>query len=305
MSQSFVKAQLWQTFHPLSIILYFLLLGIMAAVYTHPVYLGWLFLLTAAGIVSMGAGKQWISYMRFSLVMCFFIVLLNIVFSRNGKTILWIGPSLPIIGDVIISQEAFLYGLNMAFKLSLILSIFCFYESVMPADKSFVFFSRFTPKSALSLILTSLMVPQLKRRLEEISVVMQVRGALVNDRNLWQAVRSRYPFWKVLLLSALEDSWQTAEALSARGFGVGKRSSFIQHRWQRKDTLLLACLIFSFAGFMVSVIQKKGFLNFYPILDPGWNSSEGLRLGFIFSGLFSILIFSELWKRWPYLRSII
>ncbi len=271
--------------HPMGVIIYFLVLATMAMAWTNPLYLSALWIVVLSGIMAARAVKKWRHAMSMALWMVFFILLVNMIVSRSGQTILWESPRLPFLGLLSISKESILFGLNMGFKLGLIISIFILYEVLMPAHKSFSFFSKFTPKSALTLILAALFVPQLKRRLSEVSLVMKIRGGEFDRGSYLAKLRARYPLLKIMLVSSLEDSWQIAEALHMRSFGAGKRTYFTKDQWHRGDTLILSFALFSLAGFIYGLISKKGFLEFYPTVGKIIQGNDWFFISWIGIGL--------------------
>jgi energy-coupling factor transport system permease protein len=53
------------------------------------------------------------------------------------------------------------------------------------------------------------------------------------------------------LLTALEDSVQLAEAMEARAYGSGRRTSFVRPAWNGRDTLVFAGAAAAAAAFLV------------------------------------------------------
>ena len=287
------------------LIAYFVTVLLLAMIYTNPIYLFFLFGMVAVGICSCRKLKEWGRTLRFGLVLFLFIVVINIFVSRAGQTILWEGPRVPILGKLEISQEAIIFGCVMAFKLCLILSIFCWYETAVPTDKTFSFFSRAAAKSALVLILTAMLIPQMKRRLSDIVVAMQVRGYELQPAHLGRMIRRSSPILKVVLLSMLEDSWQTAEALQSKAFGTGQRTNYIQDVWRHRDSLVLAFLSLVWVGCIVSFFQQRGFVTFYPKTEIIWTLQDIILISGMCAGLLVLPFLNELGRRWKFLKFII
>ncbi len=294
-----------ENMHTGVLIFYFVTLLALSMIYTNLLYLFFLFGMVALGICSCGKVKEWRRTLRFGLVMILFIILINILVSRAGQTILWEGPKLPVFGKLSISQEAIIFGFTMAFKLSLILSIFCWYEAVLPIDKTFSFFSRWASKSTLVMILTAMLIPQLKRRLHDAAWAMQARGYELQPGRLGKTIRQSSPILKIILLSALEDSWQIAEALEARAFGAGARTYYCRTIWRRRDTLTLFVLGLIWASFSMGLLQHKGFWDFYPQTEFVFDAADRKLISGICAGFSVIPFLNELGKRWNYLKFII
>lgn len=273
--------------HPGVLISYFLVLMVMAMVYTNPLYLFAILGVVIFGLYTVDGLKTWKKYLFFGLNMAVLIVLTNVFVSKNGQTVLWSGRYLTI------SLEAFCYGLNMALKLILILSIFVFYEKVLPMDRAFQFFKRFAPNSALTLILASLFIPQLQRRVGEVKLAMAARGYFFEEKNFLRKISSHYPLLKTMLLSSLEDSWAIAEAMQARGFGLGKRTVYIKHTLQGRDVGLVGAVFFSFVIFGINCVTDHGFYAFYPRMGVLIQAKE---VWFVFLLIFILGIFPFLNK---------
>lgn len=229
------------------------------------------------------------------------MAVINLFLSRNGQTIVWSGPVAPVIGKLFITQEAVAFSLNMSFKLAVMMSVFCWYEAVVSPDRAFSFFARLTPRSALALILTTLMLPQLRRRMESTALVMQRRGVPWQGENLLRRVRTVSPLLKTMLLSALEDSWGTAEALHARGFGLGRRSYFTKEIWRPADTVFLILTLAALTGFFVGLGSRSGFLNFYPRVGEIFRPSDIIFLA-AGPGILGVMPFWSGWK-WIFSKS--
>jgi energy-coupling factor transport system permease protein len=266
--------------HPAAAIGYCLTLMIWAMTFTHPMYLGIVFILTVLGIISVNrtAVASWIRQMRFGLGMTVTIVILNCFVSRNGSTILWASPVIPLLGKLTLSREAILFGLNMGFKLCVILTVFHLYTMAMSTDKNFSFFSRFAYKSALTLILTALLVPQMRRAVTNVYEVMKVRGAKFQHKNFLERVHSWYPLLKVCLVSALEDSWQTAEALHSRGFASGPRTYYVREPWRRRDSFIMGNALIMLIILTGCLIKNKGFMDFYPTIQLSLDARDAMIL---------------------------
>jgi len=70
-------------------------------------------------------------------------------------------------------------------------------------------------------------------------------------------------------LTAIEDSIQLAEAMAARAYGSGPRTTFTRLGWRRRDSLLLAASLAPVAGLLVSrALGLAGDWHAYPSLTP-------------------------------------
>lgn len=293
---------LLKNLHPITIISYCAILAAFSMIYTNPLYLFMLFLITLVNIFLVRSFKELKFYLLISLPIALLIIVINPLISNYGSTIIWRGPIIPVFGRITISFESLMFSLTMALKLILIISIFCLYNAMMDQDKALSFFSRFAPKSAVTIIMSALMVPKMKRDLIRISSVMYTRGARFDDKSIVSRIRSRYPILKILLLSSLEGSWDVAEAMHARGFASGKRAFYQAENIKVKDLVVIAGVVFSFLGFIFGLGQKKGIFSFYPTCNGLFDSHDVRFMCWIFSGILILPVFNIIWQRWKFLR---
>lgn len=278
--------------HPLTVIIITGAAGIMALVFTNPVYLLCLFIVVALALTRLRAVSQLREYMLFILPLLVLIVLLNGVFSGEGKTIILNLPSLPLIGSRAVTREALLYGMNMAVKLALILSVFCLYNALQDTDAAFSYFSRFAFRSLFTVIVSTLMVSRMKRDIDRIGAALRKRGVSLASGSIPARIRAAYPLVKVLLLSSLEGSWDSAESMHCRAFGSGERSVYSRHGMSGRDRIVIAASVFSLAGFVAAVAGGRGFTTFYPTICRLFEACDAVFLAWIISGFIVVCIYS-------------
>lgn len=267
-------------YHPLSVIVYCLLLLIYTASFSQPLFLLSISIILYINLSIFHLWQQWKGYFLLSIPVILLILLINPLVSSYGKTILWSGPIIPVLGKINISLEVLIFSLIMSFKLILIMSIFCLLVNLADSDRMFSFFSRFVPKSAITAIMTSLMIPRMKRDLARISMVMRMRAISIENKGLFNRIKSVQPITKILLLSSLEGSWDIAESMHARGFGQLKRSHFEKQKLLLPDLIIIAAAFFSLVVFVWGLKLNMGKFNFYPYLD---NLKFNLNMPYIFS----------------------
>ena len=296
-TKSFIK-----DLHPLSVWIYIGTLFLLAMTYTHPAYLAMLLLSVLIAIHFAGAWKEWRSYFIFALSMVLLIVLINAFISSAGSTVIWNGPIVPIFGQLTITKEAAAYGLNMGLKILLTVSIFCLYQAIVDIDETLSFALKIIPKSAVVIIMAFLMLPRIKRNLAEIRQVMSARGANFDTKGIIAKIKAHFPLWNILLLTCLEGSWDSAESLHARAFGVGRRTFYQKRSWMVRDSIIAAGCIFSLTGFVFGLFGGQGFFKFYPKLGNLFTKEDFLLISWIFLGLSVIVVLQWSYYKWKFLR---
>jgi len=258
-------------FHTGAMTLYIATIVILASVFTHPFYLLSLLLSVIAAAFFAGCMKEMKTYFKVALPMALLIMIINPLVSRAGKTIVFQGPKVLVLGKLKITLEALLYGGNMGIKLMVIIGAFCLFNLLIDPDKFLSFCSKFITKSAVAVSLTTRMVPGMAKRLREIKGVMRTRGVNLTRGGRVQQIKCTVLLVKVLLLSSLEDTFKVAESMQARAFGSTKRSCYAREKIKPRDVILIVAIIIAWMLAVIAFIEGWGRYDFYPTLAPlGW-----------------------------------
>lgn len=154
-----------------------------------------------------------------------FAVLLNTLLSHTGDTVLLTVPDqLPGIGGPL-TAEAVLYGLDVA--LGIVAAVLCVapLSRVLHAHDLLDAFPRPLQRTAALTGAAINIVPSVARNAIAISEAQRMRGSAGTRLRDWHAVAAP------VVLSALDDSLQLAEAMEARGFGSGPRTRYATARF--------------------------------------------------------------------------
>lgn len=261
------KDNLIYKLHPLTSIIFVGVVFILALIFSHPIYL--LALLIPVWVVLGAAGnlKEGRSYIKFSLIMVFMIVLINILFARAGSTIIYQGMDIPIIGRLEISLESVLYGLGMSLRLLVIISVFCLYTYTVNPDRALGWGSRLGGKSVLAVTISLRLFPLMIKDFQRISEIQRCRGVKLKTGSFWQRAKNTIPIISIMLLSSLERSLQLAESMQARGYGSGPRSSYDRDLWRPRDYLIIALSIVALLLGIGSALSGWSIYRYYPVLE--------------------------------------
>ena len=166
------------------------------------------------------------------------VFVINPFVSVQGLTVLWQGPSIPIL-DTQITAEELAYGAGAAIRLAgAALAAAAFVRLVDP-DLLTRAVARVAPRSAMITALATRMLPALERDARGLTLAARTRGSQLNRRRA--ATRAgRRP----LMGMSLERSLGLAEAMEARGYGepgatraperaVNARRALRDRRWVR------------------------------------------------------------------------
>jgi energy-coupling factor transport system permease protein len=173
--------------------------------------------------------------------------LLNTVLSHTGNhVIVTIPGALPGIGGPI-TVEAVVYGVDVALGIAAaVLSVAPLSRVLHPHELLDAFPAPLQRTAALTGSAINL-VPAVMRNAVAISEAQRMRGVAGTRLRDWHAVAAP------VLLSALDESMQLAEAMEARGFGSGPRTRFATVRMDAAAWLVVVC---SLAAIVVTVVAR-------------------------------------------------
>ncbi|MBM7868092.1 energy-coupling factor transporter transmembrane protein EcfT [Heliobacterium gestii] len=300
------SASFLASLHPAAAMSYIAALLFLLMFIDHPLFLIGVFAVQAVAIAAAGRWDQWNETMGMALPMCAMILIINPLMVRAGETVLWTGPAVPLLGPLFITVEAVAYGAAMALKLLNVFSLFFIYSAIVQPDDLLRLFSGLAFRSALVISLATRLFPTMRRRLKGIREIQELRGVRFDEGSLRERMVKYAGLVEALLLSSLEDAMETAEAMEARAFGVGPRSTHRRKPWRRRDSLCVSGALFALLAAVAGVAEGELLYVYYPVLDP--LRADGVTLlsvSGILAGLLIPVIMNWGWRKWTFIRSTI
>lgn len=224
--------------------------------------------------------------------------LVNPLVSHNGYTVMF------FLNDKPITLEATAYGIAAATAIVSVLYWFRSFTAIMTGDKLLYVFGRLSPRMALILSMGLRYVPMMSRQTERINNTQRALG-LYKEDNIADRMRGRIRVFSVMLTWALENGIVTADSMSARGYGVGRRSQFSVFRFRGADIAFLAVTVLLAAMTCVSAGVGALDFTFYPTFAAArltWVSVLGYT-SYALLALLPLIIEAEDRLKWKYLMS--
>lgn len=288
-----------QKIHPLTSVFLIATYIIVALKLSNPVYLALIFFSVLLLAYIDNSLKSVLNYGKMIIPFAVMIIILNPILVHNGQTILYQGTfNFPVLGPIIITKEAILFGILNGFRIITITIIFGFGNLVIHPDRAFGFFSKIFKKSALLMSMTIRLFPTMMKSYENISEIEKLRGNELSTKDMKKSIKNSGNIVNILFLSSLEDSQDMAESMYSRGYGaLKKRSTYFAEIYTAWDfTLIFICIsILVYLEF----ITFKGFnsFNFYPKVDGVIEKTT--RVGLILCVMTFIPAFINWgWKNW-------
>lgn len=298
------KGLFLQSLHSAAAFFYIAALLVLALIFSHPLYLTGILIVTALTIWAADGLAAWEGYLKITLGMVLLIMVINPLVVHAGQTVLWHGPHLPVLGRLTITLEAICYGAAMGVRLLDMVSIFCLYNLIVHPDRLLNMFSRFAHKSALVVSLATRLFPVMAASMNNIREVQQLRGVDFQAGTLKERAGKYAALFNILLVASLEGSLQMAEAMQARAFGSGPRSCCRREFFRPRDGLCLAGSFFSLVIAIYGIICGSGTYTYYPQLGYLFDGSATVTmLAAVLSGLSLPAVLSWGWQHCQYLKS--
>lgn len=203
---------------------------------------------------------------------------LNPLFMHNGVTVLFVMNNNPI------TLEAALFGLSSGLMIAGVLMWFASFNQIMTSDKLLYIFGSVSPKVALILSMTLRYIPLYKQQITKTNNAQKAMG-LYKDENLIDKIKGGIRIFSVMVTWALENGVITADSMTARGYGIGRRSRFAIFKWEKQDYALLfvslALLIIS----GIAGVTGRFSIEWYPRIIP----AEGGVIAIVSAAAFVLL----------------
>lgn len=247
-------------YHPYIVFFYYVCVGFLVMSVNHPLFLVIALALLISVNLSHDRGAALRKWTLPLVVMGLLFMVLNPLLVSRGTNILF------YFRDKQVTLESTVYGMTMALSLVCILVLFVSFNLILNGNKFLYIFSKILPRTAFLMMLSIRFVPLLKSRFDEISAVQRVRGMSLSVGGLRERAKNGMNLIQILLTWSLEEAIQTADSMKARGYGVGKKSSYIPYKMEKRDWIWLAILLLLFTVCLLGGLLGYGKIVIYPEL---------------------------------------
>jgi energy-coupling factor transport system permease protein len=218
---------------PLAAIVYLGSFAVVALAFSNPIVLaGAATAVCVAGIAAEARPALAVA-LRYGLVLAVAIVLVNVLVTTRGDTILVRGWELPLLGDTMITLESLTAGATLAVRILVVVAAFSVYSACVDPDRVLRLLRPLARRSALTATLVARAVPLAAADLARLREAARLRGPAA-------APATRAVIARRLLVKALDRSVDAAATLELRGFSSPARSRAAPPRRSRHDRAFLA-----------------------------------------------------------------
>jgi len=232
-----------------------LALVVVALAVQHPLVLA----ATLATVFAAGAGarvaRPVLRSCRLGVPFGLLIMLVNLLVTREGLTVVArIGP-LPGFGTLDVTLEAIAAGAVYGLAAVVLVAIAALYSAAVDPDDLLRSLRRVSFRSALTAALATRMVPVLARDARRLSEAQRCRAG---------QPASQLAIVRAVAAGALDRALDVAATLEVRGYGAGRHAPAVRRRWTRHDTGFLASAVGLVALVVVIRTEALAPLTLYP-----------------------------------------
>nr|WP_054692088.1 energy-coupling factor transporter transmembrane component T [Syntrophomonas palmitatica] len=278
-------------FHPRTVFIYLGACFLMALIYQEIMALAALFIIMLVLNCALDRCRSLVKILSICLPLLLLIAAVNIYCNTEGQ-IIW---AVNVMGfKLAVHQGAVYYSLSMGLRLIVVFSIFTSFNLILAAEDLLEVFPGRPGNGVLLLAITARLIPEMAQRSRSIMEMQEMRGKSLITGNVWQRTANLGLFLINLLRAALGGAWHSAEAMHARAFGFGPRSTYKQVSFRLIDKWVIATT----AAALVLALAVQLWLGTLSAADgkiPLMLWGELIPLGFLTYPV--LLICQGLWRR--------
>lgn len=285
----------FEDFNPIAVVIWFLCAAGVAMFSMNPI------ILTASfsGAVLFLLVKNRNSkpgFHFFTVILFIALTIMNPLFNHNGGTVLFIMNDLPV------TLEALIYGAFASLMIVSVIYHFRNFSDIMTEDKLLYIFGGLSPGLSLTLSMALRYIPLMTRQIKKTENSQKALG-LYKEDNIIDKIRGRLSIFGIIVTWSLENGIITADSMTARGYGTGKRSRYSLFR-RRKEDILLVILTAVLFALTVFGLQDTS-CEYYPFFKLSELTLKSLTAYISYGILLLIPIFIEIKEaiKWKYLKS--
>ncbi|MEM0493367.1 MAG: energy-coupling factor transporter transmembrane component T [Candidatus Thermoplasmatota archaeon] len=222
------KNTLLHDINPLIIVSWFIGVLVSVLLIENIFYLSVIF---AAMMIYAIIGKianEWCVMVRYGIWLAPFILIINLFANQSGDTVLLYVKGIPIISDLRITLESFLFSISMILRLLCIISSFVLLSLLVNPDiiSDLLLKLRVPRGVVLSMSITMRFIPIILKDAYILKESIRSRGYRLESKGFIKRIKNHSILFMPLLSSAMDRSIQIAESMEARGFNSKRRTIY-------------------------------------------------------------------------------
>ena len=244
--------------HPIVNFIYFVAIIGFTMFFMHPIFLG-ISLISAMIYVAYLQGLNGIkNNLLMSIYIIVMVVLVNMLVSSNGETILF------YIANKSISLESIYYSIASSVMFITVFMWFSCYNKIMTSDKFIYLFGKRFPSLSLIISMVFRLIPNFKIQTKKIKDAQKAMGRNFDEGTVLEKIKNGIKLISILITWALENSIETVDSMKARGYGLDGRSNFSIYKFKKRDKIYLSILLLLLGIIISGVFYGESYINYFP-----------------------------------------
>jgi energy-coupling factor transport system permease protein len=179
----------------------------------------------AAGILVYRTAGPRLAVLAAGVLSIVSFALLNPFVVEQGDTIVFSGPSyLDGLFNLTVTVEELVYGAAAGLRIAAVTYVSMLFVLRCDPDRLSALAARVAPRSALAVALAGRLFPTMRRDAGAIADAARARGLPLEGGGRRRRMRAGATLVAPLLATGLERGLEVAEAMTARGYGAGRRT---------------------------------------------------------------------------------
>ncbi len=244
---------------------------VLALATTNPIYRALVAAVSLSVLIRLAGGRRLRRVLIGASLLAASTALLNVAVSHVGDTVLWALPAwLPALGGPW-TLEALAYGLSSGVGLMACLFGAASLTLLLEPDELIDALPGWLDRTGGTLAMTLGLVAALGSTVGQVMEGQRLRGWRLRGPRSWAEIAVP------VVLTAVEGSIQLAEAMEARGYGAGPRSSWLRPALRRRDRLVVMGSAAAVALFFAARLSGQA-ADWYPYPSLNLPALEPLPL---------------------------
>jgi len=267
--------------HPAVTTIYFVLVIGITMFSNEPVFLSISFAAAALYHILLKGVREIRNIIIITVVVAGITTVINGFFTHNGETVLF------YIGSNRITAEAFAFAAGMSLMLVAVIQWFVCFSIITTSDKMIYVFGAVLPVIGLMISIIFRSIPLLQKRFSDIDAAQKAMGH-GEDKGFFRKARQKLKEISILIAWSLEASIDTADSMTARGYGLHGRTSFHLFKFEKRDALAIVIGAVCGAACIAGCVFGIGRIYYYPVVRPSNPDLDG-GVKILFYVLFALL----------------
>lgn len=253
-----------------------LALAALALATDHPLVLATIGAVALAAAALAGCRRAVARSVLFALPIGLLYALVNPFVSDAGLTVFARLGEVPPLGQLDLTVEALVYGLVFGGRVLVVIAVFALLSAAVDPGGLLALFRRVSPRSALTAVLATRMVPVLARDAARLDEARRCRSDGGGD-----GAFARRAVLRALAAGSLDRALDVAATLEVRGYGTYGRSARARMPWSRHDlAFALSAVVLGLLAVLVAAGAAAGFEP-YPLIAADLGAREAVLCGLV------------------------